>query len=72
MRYFIIFGVTIAIALLILLYPQKYLYKYENEITIDYNNLKDTTAELWTYEINNENCTDFFNCFTDCCFNSFD
>lgn len=55
MRYFIIFGVTIAIALLILFYPQKYLYKYENEITIDYNNLKDTTAELWTYEINNEN-----------------
>ncbi len=54
MRYIIIFGVTFLIAALLIFYPRKYLYKYDNAITVDYSTIEDTDAELWTYEMDND------------------
>ncbi len=55
MRYYIIFGITLVIALIILLYPQKYLNRFNNKVTIDYSTIVDTNNELWVYEIDNDN-----------------
>ncbi len=54
MRYIIIFGVTFLIAALLIFYPRKYLYKYNNEITVDYSTIENTDDELWTYEMDND------------------
>lgn len=54
MRYYIIFGVTLFIAAMLIFYPRKYLYKYNNEITVDYNTIENTEDELWTYEMDND------------------
>lgn len=53
MRYYIIFGITLVIVLLITFYPRNYLMKYEGKITIDYNNFTD--ENLWSYELSNDN-----------------
>ena len=52
MRYIIMFGLTIIIALLILFYPRNYLMKFNNCVTIDYNNFIEGN---WEYEISNDN-----------------
>ena len=39
MRYIIIFGVTLIISLFLIFYPQQYLMKYNDIITVDYTNL---------------------------------
>lgn len=53
MRYIIIFGVTLIISLFLIFYPQQYLMKYNDIITVDYTNL--TEDNLWNYEISNNN-----------------
>ena len=53
MRYFIIFGITILLSLIILFYPRNYLLKFKDSITIDYTSMG--KEELWSYEQNNDN-----------------
>jgi len=53
MRYIIIFSITLVISLLLIFYPQKYLMKFEDSITVDYTSI--TKDNLWKYEISNNN-----------------
>ncbi len=53
MRYVILFLVTLLLSLIIIFYPQKYLMKFENQITVNYSEISDEA--LWTYELSNNN-----------------
>lgn len=51
MRYYIIFGITIILALIIMFY-RPFLYEYSNSVTIEYN-FEDVEGYEWEYETNN-------------------
>ena len=54
MRYYIIFGVTF-ILLLIILFYNPYLGIYDDKLTIDYNSIDQEDGYKWEYSINNDN-----------------
>ena len=55
MRYIIIFGVTLIISILIIVYPRNYLKIYKDSVTIDYTTIKNADEGSWEYELSNDN-----------------
>ena len=55
MRYYIIFGITFVIAILLIFYPRKYIHIYKNSIKIDYSSITSTEDSFWNYDISNSN-----------------
>ncbi len=54
MRYYIIFGATLIIAMILLFYPKKYMKVYNNKVIIDFSTIENTEDELWNYDLDND------------------